>query len=69
MSKDFITLEHITKSFDSQMVLDDLNLTLSLIHIWAIRLWKNHAAFPDRRSAPTGRRRNPAKRKTLTGAI
>ena len=24
---------------------------------------------PDRRSAPTGRRRNPAKRKTLTGAI
>ena len=28
MSKDFITLEHITKSFDSQMVLDDLNLTI-----------------------------------------
>lgn len=28
MSKDFITLEHITKSFDSQMVLDNLNLTI-----------------------------------------
>jgi len=37
--------------------------------IAVVGLWKNHAAFPDRRSAPTGRRRNPAKRKTLTGAI
>lgn len=28
MKKDLITLEHITKSFDGEMVLDDLNLTI-----------------------------------------
>ena len=39
MGKSLITLEHISKSYDGQLILDDLNLDIHENSFW---MWQDH---------------------------
>ena len=52
MSQPLIDLQHISKSFDGELILDDLNLSIrenSFVLTWSQRLRKDHcSAYPGR---------------------